>query len=544
MKFRTCVTPDGRFAYGIHQPAYTARNLRESDQITPLGTLPDGNAHDNAGNFPPADVAVPAADWVYEIMNPFAFRGATYISKSWAEAKAAAPDAIRLPAPEPVTMTGVLKSLGCDRAADPATRQKLFRALPQPLIVTLAATSNDPQECALLAELCCGLAHDTGGKPTGLRYEEASRGFRPIIRNHELFETVVNNPHLPADYKKIMVLRPGAQGGSEIVGEYGTPGGATHIFEYLRRNSYIPGGHYAANMADDAVRYRISDLTMADMTGLRHLYYQRTYVRLAEMAGMTVTASRRGLSVDELEILRQQIVQALGRSDAAALPYTGILWGWNFGFDCSGSGYRLHASHQQIHQQYALVPPMVGGWHSGGEPAKNLPAFASGDQIAEQCARFRRETGQGFFACYLAAIRANQRLDNRDAESSLIIHEDDQVLVFVPKAQVSQWEVQIMTKAAVGNIVEADSACRGSLDRALLVAQKILAGLGAGLVTSIEYSKRLDNPDTDQRLLYSLLPKLPYSMGAFSEAQLRFVCGHFPEDFAIACRRVLSTVKP
>ncbi|HSR37211.1 MAG TPA: hypothetical protein VLL73_08530, partial [Desulfurivibrionaceae bacterium] len=469
-------------------------------------------------------------DWVYEIANPFAFRGTTYISKSWAEARAADPSAIRLPAPEQVSLAHLA---GNDRPA-------FLRKLPQPLLLTLAATSTDPTECAELAEMSCGLTHDATGAPSGLRYAADQNGSRPVIQNHDLFETVVNNPHLPEAYKKVMVLRPGAQGGSEIVGEYGSPGEATHVFEYLRRNSYIPGGHYAANMADDAVRYAIHDLTLADMTGLRHLYYQRTYVRLAEMVGISVDTSRRGLTVEELEALRRQVVTAVAASAPGTLPYTGILWGWNFGFDFAGSGYRLHASHQQIHQQYALVPPQVAGWHDGTTPASTLPAFASGDQIADHGTRFREETGQGFFACYLSAIRANQRMDGREADSRLIIHEDDHVLLFVPKAQVSQWELQIMTKREVGNILEADTACRASLDQTLLLAQKILATLGARLVTSIEYSKRIDNPDHDQRLLYSLLPKLPYSMGAFSEAQLRWINGHYPEDFAIACRQALS----
>ncbi len=529
MPLRTCVTADGRFVFGLHQPSYTVRNLRPQDHLAPLGSLPDGTVLDNGRNFPPGDVAVPAADWVYEIANPFAFRGTTYISRSWAEAKAADPAAIRLPAPAPV-------SLG-DLAGE--EHQAFLRRLPQPLRITLAATSTDPQECALLAELSCALTHDGKGQPNGLRYEHGTHGPRPVIMDHDLFETVVNNPALPDAYKRVMVLRPGAQGGSEIVGEYGGPGEATHVFEYLRRNSYIAGGHYAANMADDAVRYRIGDLTLADMTGLRHLYYQRTYVRLAEMVGISMNASRRGLTVAELEGLRQQIVATLGRIAPGTLPYTGILWGWNFGFDFAGSGYRLHASHQQIHQQYALVPPTVTGYHSGNDPAASLPAFSNGDQIADHGARFRAETGQGFFASYLNAIRANQRMDGRTDAASLVIHEDDQVLLFVPKAQVSQWEVQIMTKGAVGNILEADTACRASLDRALLLAQQALAKLGARLVTSIEYSKRIDNPDTDQRLLYSLLPKLPYSMGAFSEAQLRWINGHYPEDFAIACRRAL-----
>jgi hypothetical protein len=91
----------------------------------------------------------------------------------------------------------------------------------------------------------------------------------------------------------------------------------------------------------------------------------------------------------------------------------------------------------------------------------------------------------------------------------------------------------------VGNIVEAGSTVRSSIDQAMLTAQHILAGLGARMVTSIEYGKRIGVAN-GQRLLYSFLPKLPWSMGAFSEANLRFICGHFPEDFAVACRDQLE----
>ncbi len=48
-----------------------------------------------------------------------------------------------------------------------------------------------------------------------------------------------------------------------------------------------------------------------------------------------------------------------------------------------------------------------------------------------------------------------------------------------------------------------------------------------------------DSMDSDQRLLYAFLPKLPESPGAFSEAQLRWINGHYPEDFALACRMQL-----
>ena len=53
-----------------------------------------------------------------------------------------------------------------------------------------------------------------------------------------------------------------------------------------------------------------------------------------------------------MESIRLQIVEILSQR-RAKLPFTSTLWGWNFGFDFAPSGYRLHASHQQIHQQFA-----------------------------------------------------------------------------------------------------------------------------------------------------------------------------------------------
>jgi hypothetical protein len=77
---------------------------------------------------------------------------------------------------------------------------------------------------------------------------------------------------------------------------------------------------------------------------------------------------------------------------------------------------------------------------------------------------------------------------------------------------------------------------RRSLDKALLIAMRILRSMGAAMITVFEYSKRFHTDDSGQRLLYTFLPRLPESPGAFSEAQLRWINGHFPEDFAQACR--------
>ena len=212
------------------------------------------------------------------------------------------------------------------------------------------------------------------------------------------------------------------------------------------------------------------------------------------------------------------------------------LWGWNYGFDYAPSGYRLHASHQQIHQQYALIPSTVRLPHGDG----GLPAYACGDLIGEVVKTFRRETGCGFFDCYEKAIRENCRMDgNATAEKSLIVFEDDQVLLFVPKAQTSQWELHLIPKTQVGNIFEADTVLRRALDRSILIAVQTLGALGARMITSIEYNKAIQKGDADQRLLMAFMPRLPESPGAFSEAQLRFINGHYPEDFALACRRHL-----
>ncbi|MDH5298255.1 MAG: hypothetical protein OEV91_04480 [Desulfobulbaceae bacterium] len=533
---RTCVDPSGRFVYGLHQPAYAVTNLREQDSLLELGKLENGSPLANRRNFPAGDVEEARADPIYEIPNPLPFRGTTFISQSWATPKAENPTAIRLPAQPSVSMSATLaKTVGAEAAA------VTFASLPEPVLLALAATATDAEDLVRLAEMSCEFVRDPAGNPVGLRYQEHNGRIRPLIRCHDLFETVVNNIHLPDLYKQVMVLRPGVQGNSEIVGDYGTAAGQPHIFEYLRRNSYIPWGHYAANMAHDSIRYRTLELSAADMTGLRHLYYQRTYVRFAELLAIESPAKRRRLSEEELEGLRLRITTALAGRQGDELAFSATLWGWNYGYDFSASGFRLHASHQQIHQQFALLPGKVEGWHSGKERAGTIPSYGCGDLVADFCRDFRAANGKPFFAAYLAAIRANQRMDGRDdREQSLIVHEDERVLLFVPKAQTSQWELQIMAKGEVGNILEADSATRASLDRALLLGQRVLALLGARLVTSIEFAKRVDTPDHDQRLLYALLPKLPYSMGAFSEAQLRFISGHFPEDFAVACRAALA----
>ncbi len=544
MSLRTCVAPPGRFVYGIHTPRYNVLNLREKESIGPIGCLDNGNFVENDNNFPSASFNVDNAGSVYEIHNPFSFRGSTYILKSWADKAAHNPAAIQLPKQENASLTQTLQDLPFNN--DDEQLETLFKNLPAPFLLALATTSTDPADLAKLAEYCCDIVHGTRtGLAAGLKFNEDLKGrIRPAIHNLPLFEALANNPYLPDDYKLAMVLRAGVQGGSEIIGDFHNGKGRSHVFEYLRRNSYIPWGHYASNMAEDAIRYSTKNLSPADMEGLRHLYYQRTFVRLAADLELSLPQERQTMPVEDLEGLRLKIIKTLAAKKHHKLSFTSTLWGWNYGFDFAPTEYRLHASHQQIHTQYAMLPGTMTALDShGNEIPENIPSYGCGDLVAETVAQYRQETNRGFFDDYLKAIRTNLRTDgNKAGENSLVVFEDEHVMLFVPKAQTSQWELQLMPLKTVGNILEADTATRAALDNALLMAQKILDSMGVRMVTSIEFSKRFDDENTDQRLLYSLLPKLPKSPGAFSEAQCRWINGHYPEDFAQTCRLNLKKI--
>ncbi|MEW6079682.1 MAG: hypothetical protein AB1724_17890 [Thermodesulfobacteriota bacterium] len=532
IELSTCVAPEGRFVVGVHRAAFRVANFREKDYVDTLGITRDRRPYTNQANFPAKDVIEENADRVYEIRNPFPFRGVTYIAGSWADKNAAAPERICLPSPPRVSF---METVG--QWSGGGNPDLLLALLPESLQLALATTTTDPDDLVRLAAISCDFVMDrTSGRPAGLYYSNSENGpARPEIRNEKLFEAVANNPRLPDDYKRVMVLRPGAQGGSEITAEWrGEDSG--HVFEYLRRNSYIPWGHYAANMADDAVRYRISDLTPEDVRGMRHLYYQRTFVRIAEILGLDFPERRRTLTEGDLEHLRGRILEAAFAADKdRPLPFDATVWGWNFGFDYAPTGYRLHASHQQTHQQFALTPAKVETLDG-----QQIPSYSCGDLVAEFIQEYFRKTGRQFFEAYLEAIDNNTRTDGRSGESSLAVYRDDNVLLFVPKAQTSQWELQLMTVKPVANILQADTGTRRSLDRGIHTAVRVLGGLGARMITTIEYAGRIASTEPDQRLIYSFLPRLPESPGAFSEAQLRWINGHYPEDFASACRKCLS----
>jgi hypothetical protein len=261
---------------------------------------------------------------------------------------------------------------------------------------------------------------------------------------------------------------------------------------------------------------------------------------------MAVPGRRRSFTEEELESLRARLFEVFKQhpeSNKTDLPFNASLWGWNFGFDLSASGYRLNASHQQIHQQFALIPRSVPGFSNGEneESHTSLPTYIQGDDVALFCRQFREETGKDFFETYCTAIQNNQRMDGRkDKERSLIFYQDENVMAFVPKSQRSQGEVHIMTTTKCGNILEADITIRRSLDMAILNTVRVLEKLGVEIMVCYEISKRFDNFDRDQRLLYAFLPRHPQSPGTFSEWQYRWIIGHYPEDFAHACRKQID----
>jgi hypothetical protein len=526
----TCVSPVGKFIYGLHEPHFKTINLREDDAILSLGETAQGEQIRNRRNFPTGDVDEASTDPIFEIANPFPFLGTTFIGKAWADATAADPTRIAIASPMKVSLTRAAHKLF---DGDAGKLGSLFAALPEPIRLALATTSTDPDDLRRLAETACRFVFDDQtGRPVGVAFAPDGKGcMKPQIYNHRLYEAVANNRYLDDDYKGVMVLNPGIQGGSQIVGAWARP--PSRVYEYLRCNSYIPWGHYAANMAHDSVRYAVGDMTADDIRGMRHLYYQRTYIRVGRELNLEMPAPRRKLSETALEQLRRRIVQTL--ENKVSLTFTATLWGWNYGFDYTPTGYRLHASHQQIHQQFALIPDQVPV--KGSKTVSSKPAYACGDLVCSFIARYRDVVGHSFFDDYEKAIRHNERMDGRTpGPASLVVYEDDNVMLFVPKAQTSQWELQLMPLKPVRHILEAPSRMRQSLDKSMLVAMRVLTCLGARMITVLEYSGRFISKQTDQRLIYVFLPRLPESPGAFSEAQLRWISGHYPEDFALACR--------
>ena len=538
MNLRSCVGKDARFIVGIHTPEFKVKNLRDNDYPAPLGQLEDGTVIDNIVNFPKNDLYEPKADIIYEIANPFPFRGTTYINSAWADIKAAHPETIRISKPDPCSLLQNFEQSKGSGDLNIEDKTTLLNILPHPLLIALAQASTDPEELILLAKKSCRILFDPENQtPIGIGYRKNQHDkVIPDIYDHELFEVLVNNRYLPDDYKNTLVLKPGVQGSNEITGEYLSSDKNTHVFEYLRRNSYIPWGHFASNMANDAIRYSAQNLCLEDMKGIRHLYYQRAFVRIAADLGIALPDKRECLTQSGLEDLRDKIQIKLKQTPGPSLEFDNTLWGWNFGYGYAQSGHRLHASHQMIHQQNAMTPK-----HVQTCSGQKIPSFSCGDLISDFIRQYKKTTDKHFFDNYLAAIQNNTRTDGaKGGESSLILMEDDHTILFVPKAQICEWELQLMPKTPCGNIIEADIKMRKSLDRGILTAVKILESLGAQFVTAIEFSKRFDSTDADQHLLYSFIPRLPYAPDTFSEAQLRWISGCYPEDFAHACRMAIN----
>ncbi len=540
---RTCVHPSGRFVYGIHRPSYKVPNLRATDAVIVLGHDEQGGPVVNQSNFPEADLEIKDAQWVYEVPNPFPFWGTTYILKNPADKTAATGKDITFRPMGPRHQDSeFLRCLAKGEIKDSKGKSISIADLPRDVHLALAQCSRDPEVLKALCRLSCRLEYDKAGNATGMVFKsDESSMMRPVVLDHDLFEVLGNNPALPYDHKLAMVLNPGAQGTSPIVGEY-TSEPRTHIWEYLRANSYVPWGHWASNMAQDAVRYSVKDLSLKDVSGLRHLYYQRVFVQMAqslEIIGESLPKGAPSLSEQALEKLRKKILEkiiAMTRSEKV-LPFTATLWGWNYGYDFSSSGYRMHASHQQIHHQFALIPPKVTAC-DGLEP---IATYAIGDQVASFCRDYQKTHGTSFFSAYIQALETNTRMDDRrDLSSELVILKENGVMILIPKAQRSQGEVQIMLENNIGNVFEADLETRRAIDRCIFRVIRTFDQMGAEMVTCCEASRRLDAIELDQRLLYYFLPRHPDSPGAFSERQGRWVTGHYPEDFARSFKKTLE----
>ena len=73
------VTPEGIFCVGVHAPSYHVLNKRECNYPITLGGDEEDAPVSNSGNFKDGTIEIEDARAIYEIRNPFPFRGCTYI---------------------------------------------------------------------------------------------------------------------------------------------------------------------------------------------------------------------------------------------------------------------------------------------------------------------------------------------------------------------------------------------------------------------------------------------------------------------------------
>lgn len=243
MQTHTCITPKGDFIYGIHKPTYRVTNLRSSETISSLGCDDKNQEIDNRINYPSGHISIENAGWVYEIPNALFFKGRTYINKSWADKTAENPLSISLPSQRQTSLTKLL----LDNSVTQKKCSDIFSSMPAPIKLALATASTDPDDLELLARNSCELVFEKDtGRPRGLKFCSTETGEKtPVIFDHTIFDSVANNINLSDDYKEAMVLRPGAQGTSEIVGEWhdeNEGNSPTHVFEYLRKTATSLGG--------------------------------------------------------------------------------------------------------------------------------------------------------------------------------------------------------------------------------------------------------------------------------------------------------------
>lgn len=551
MTLRSCLKPPGHFVVGIHDPSYYVKNVRHSSFCRVLGHTPDGSPVVNDVNFPGGDFFVNSAEKVYEIHNVFPCWGATYILSKSAESIASKPGSWEFKRKWPDENFHIIKDLVKHGLKSKDGNTYNLNDLPRSLKIAIARRCDDSEILEAMASSICKIELDSNNKAVGIGFEEFQSSRRPNIADYELFKALVANPYLPDDYKRAMILMPGIQGGNPIVGEYRKE--KSHAWEYLRANSYIPWGHYASNMAHDSVRYNVRDLSFEDLKGLRHLYYQRILIRMETSLsetlndpGIVQTTSNPSdqITVHELDGLRERVKKNISKvlETGHKLPFNSTLWGWNYGFDSSQSGYRLHASNQQIHQQFALIPSTTEIFPSDKNYNNNqFTSYAAGDHVSEFAEAYRYKYKRSFFDDYITAIKSNRRTDGRkDLEASLVIHEDENAMLFVPKAQRSQAEIQIIAQKEIASIIYADRKARESIDYMIWLAVRLLSLAGAEMITCCEMSGRFDKNGSDQRLMYYFLPRHPSSPGSFSEHQGRWITGHFPEDVALTLRRKLQ----
>lgn len=211
-----------------------------------------------------------------------------------------------------------------------------------------------------------------------------------------------------------------------------------------------------------------------------------------------------------------------------------------YGAELDGLTYGMNYGLPRIHKGRQVIASGASQPHLHSQVAAlSRSSHNSGDRIGVLCKAYRETYNRDYLGDYMVALRA----------ADLILHEDDNAILYVPVAQRFDNELQIMVRnPAVGNILDTTPEIRRSVASLehLAYAMYQHPELNIQSFNTVMYAARFSaTNDFGQRMIVSICPRT--TIVALSELAHRNVVDSFPWRSAQslrACKEEVMTQGP